>query len=48
MRSYDKLNAKMGVIQKVVEAKNKKHANALNAIKHLCKVFAFTAGILKS
>ena len=31
----------------MVEAKNNERANTLKEVKHLCKEFGFTAGMLK-
>ena len=33
--------------QQMVEAKKNERANALKEVKHLCKEFSFTAGMLK-
>ena len=33
--------------QQMVEAKKNERANALKEVKHLCKEFGFTAGMLK-
>ncbi len=33
--------------QQVLEAKKNKRDNALKEVKHLCKDFGFTAGMLK-
>ena len=38
----------MGAIQqKMVEAKKNEQTNALKEVKHLCKEFGLTAGMLK-
>ena len=48
MKSYDELKAEMEAIQQqMVEAKKNERANALKEVKHLCKEFGFTAGMLK-
>jgi len=48
MKSYDELKAEMETIQQqMVEAKKNKLANALKEVKHLCKEFGFTIGMLK-
>jgi hypothetical protein len=48
MKYYDKLKADMEAIQQqMVEAKKSESANALKEIKHLCKEFGFTVGMLK-
>ncbi len=48
MISYNELNAEMEAIQQqMVEAKKNESANALKEVKHLCKEFGFTAGMLK-
>jgi len=48
MKSYDELKAEMETIQQqMVEAKKNELANALKEVKHLCKEFGFTIGMLK-
>ena len=48
MKSYDELKAEMEAIQQqMVKAKKNEGATALKKVKHLCKEFGFTAGILK-
>ena len=48
MKSYDELTAEMETIQQqMVEAKKNRRASALKEVKHLCKEFGFTAGMLK-
>ena len=48
MKSYDKSKADMEAIQQqMIEAKKNERANTLKEIKHLCKEFGFTAGMLK-
>ena len=48
MKSYDELKAEMEAIQQqMVQAIKNEHANALEEVKHLCKEFGFTAGMLK-
>lgn len=47
MEPYEELNAEMKAIQQqMVETKKNERANALQEIKHLCKEFGFTAGML--
>jgi hypothetical protein len=49
MKLYKKLKTNTEASQqKMVEAKKILLANALKEVKHLCKEFGFTAGILKS
>ena len=48
MKSYDELKAEMEAIQQqMVEAKKNERANGLKEVKHLCKDFGFSAGMLK-
>lgn len=48
MKSYDELTAEMETIQQqMVEAKKNRRASALKEVKHFCKEFGFTAGMLK-
>jgi len=48
MKSYDELKAEMEAIQQqMVETKKNERANALKEVKHLCKEFSYTAGMLK-
>ena len=48
MKSYDELKAEMEVVQQqMVEAKKNERANALREVKHLCKEFSFTVGMIK-
>ena len=48
MKSYDELKAEMEAIQQqMAEAKKNERTNALTEVKHLCKEFGFTAGMLK-
>ena len=48
MKSYNELKAEMETIQQqMVKAKKNEPANALKEVKRLCKVFGFTAGMLK-
>ena len=48
MKSYDELKAEMETIQQqMAEAKKNERTNALKEVKHLCKEFGFTAGMLK-
>ena len=48
MKSFDELKAEMEVIkQQMAEAKKNERTNALKEVKHLCKEFGFTAGMLK-
>ena len=48
MKSYDELKAEMEAIQQqMVEAKKTVLHNVLKQVKHLCKEFGFTAGMLK-
>ena len=48
MKSYDELKAEMEAIQQqMLEAKKNERAEALKTVKHLCKEFGFTAGMLK-
>ena len=48
MKSFDELNVGMEAIQQqMVEAKKNELANAVKEVRHLCKEFGFTAGMLK-
>ena len=48
MKSYDELKVEMEAIQQqMVEAKKNERVSAQIEIKHLCKEFGFTAGMLK-
>ena len=48
MKSYDELKAEMETIQQqMIEAKKNERTNALKEVKHLCKEFGFTSGMLK-
>jgi len=48
-KSYDELKAEMEAIQQqMVEAKKNERTNAPKEVKHLCKEFGYTAGMLKS
>ncbi len=48
MKSYDDLKTEMEAIQQqMVEAKKNERANALKEVKHICKEFGFTAGMLQ-
>ncbi len=48
MKSYDELKPEMEAIQRqMVEAKKNERAHALKEVKRLCKMFGFTAGMLK-
>jgi len=48
MKLYDELKAEMEAIQQqMVEAKKNERVSAQIEIKHLCKEFGFTAGMLK-
>lgn len=46
--TYDELKSEMEAIQQqMAEAKKSEHVNALKEVKHLCKEFGVTAGMLK-
>ena len=48
MKSYDELKVEMEAIQQqMVEAKKNERVSAQIEIKHLCKEFGFTSGMLK-
>ena len=48
MKSYDELKPEMEKNQQqVAEGKKSERTNALKKVKELCKVFSFTAGMLK-
>jgi hypothetical protein len=44
MKSYDELEMKF---QQMMVAMKNERANAFKEVKHLCKEFGFTAGMLK-
>ena len=49
MKSYHELKAQMETIQQqMAEAKKSERANTFKEVKHLCREFGFTAGMLKS
>jgi len=48
MESYDNLKAEKESIKHLMaEAKKNERVNALRGVKHLCKDFSFTTGMLK-
>jgi hypothetical protein len=49
MKSYDEIKAKIETNQRQrAEAKKSERANTFKEVKHLCREFGFTAGMLKS
>jgi hypothetical protein len=49
MKPYEELKVKMETIKKqMTEAKRNERTSAGKEVKHLCKEFGFTAGMLKN